>query len=124
VAVNRLRAGEFDTLIALQRKSVTYSSSGEPIETWSTLASRFASVRPLLGDERNASQQFIAKEQTEFILHWGSDINDFSPLDRVVCPGSDASSSPISARSIYDVFGVHEIGRNTGLRILAVRRVA
>jgi head-tail adaptor len=124
VGANKLRSGDLDTLVALQRKTVSHSPSGVPQETWSTLTSRFAALRPLLGDERNGSQQLIAREQTEFTIHWSDDIQDLSPLDRIVCPAADAASSPLNARSIYDVFGVHEIGRNTGLKVLAARRVA
>jgi len=124
MAIDQLRAGDLDTRIALQRKTVTHSSSGVPVETWSTLTSRFAALRPLLGDERNGSEQLIAREQTEFTIRWSTDIDDLSPLDRIVCPVADASNSPISNRSIYDVFAVHEIGRHVGLKVLAARRVA
>src|SRR5262245_40718184 len=104
MASDQLRAGDLDTRIAVQRKGVTYSSSGTPRETWSNLAVRSAKMRPLTGDERNGADQLIAREQTEFTIRWSNDVEDLSPLDRIVCPDSDASTSPIRVRSIYDVF--------------------
>lgn len=118
-----MRAGQLDVRIALQRKSVTHSPSGSPIEVWSTLVQRWSSLNPLTGEERNASQQWIAREQTQFVIRWSSDIDDLSPLDRVIFPADDAGNSPISSRSIYDIVTVHTKGRNDLLIINAARRV-
>lgn len=123
MATDKLRAGELDIRIAIQGKTVTYSPSGEPQESWSTLAQVWASQRPLLGDERNGAEQLIAREQTEFVVRWATALANLSPLDRIVFPASDAGNSPANLRSVYDVFGVHEIGRNVGFRILAARQV-
>ncbi len=119
-----MRAGTLDTRIALQRKTTSHSSSGTPIETWSTLVERWSSADPVTGDERNAAQQWIAREQTKFTIRWSQEVEDLSPLDRVICPADGASVSPISARSIYDVIAVHEEGRNKEMIIMAARRVA
>lgn len=118
-----MRAGPLDTRVALQRKAVSYSSIGEPIEVWSTLATRWAAVSPTAGTEQNASDQWVAREQTDFLIRWSSDIADLSPLDRVICPASDASLSPVASRSVYDIMAVHELGRNESLRVRAARRV-
>jgi head-tail adaptor len=117
------RAGLLDTLIAIQRKSQSYSSTGEPTETWSTLAQRWADLRPVTGTELNAAEQWVAREQTEFTIRWSPDVADVSPLDRIICPASAASSSPVLVRSIYDVIAVHEPIRNDTLKLLAARRV-
>jgi SPP1 family predicted phage head-tail adaptor len=119
-----MRAGQLDTRVALQRKTTTYSSSGEPVETWSTLVERWSALRPLTGAEVNAAEQWVAREQTEFTVRWSQEIADLSPLDRVICPADDASVSPEVARSVYDIVAVHEVGRNEALRITAARRVA
>lgn len=119
-----MRAGTLDTRIALQRKTASYSASGEPTDTWSTLAERWASINPLIGDERNASEQWVAREQTKFVLRWSSEVNDFSPLDQVIHPASDASISPVPSRSTYDVMAVLQQGRNEQIIIMAARRVA
>ena len=119
-----VRAGSLDVRIVLQRKATSYSSAGEPVDTWSTLATRWASLDPVTGVEQNAAEQWIAREQTKFTIRWSPDVNDLSPLDQVIFPASDASNSPVPARSTYDIIAVHEIGRHEQMAILAARRVA
>jgi SPP1 family predicted phage head-tail adaptor len=121
-----MNLGRLDRRIALQRKTVTRSPSGQPIETWSPLvARRWASVAPVLGDERFTAPQYAALEQVEFRLRWSSDVASVTPLDRIVYPAPAASSPPppIAEHDLYDVLAVHEIGRRAGLRIVTARRV-
>ena len=118
-----MRAGQLDQRIALQRKTDNLSSSGTPVESWSTLVERWAAVDPVVGDERSAAEQWIAREQVKFTIRWSTEVRDFSPLDRVVFPASDASVSPVPTRSIYDVVSVLAKGRNVEVDILAARQV-
>lgn len=118
-----MRAGKLDMRVAFQRKAQSSSSSGEPVETWSTLATRWADVEPLFGTEVNAAEQWIAREQSRFTVRWSSDIDDLSPLDRVIFPASDAQASPVPSRSVYDVIAVQLLGRNEGIAVQAARRV-
>jgi head-tail adaptor len=120
-----MRAGRLDRKIDIQRKSVSLSASGAPIETWSNLAARrWASVSPVSGDERFQQPQLLARQQTEFLVRWSQVVADLSPLDRVIYPPVADTSPPteIPTTSIYDVLEVHEIGRREGLKIIAVRR--
>jgi head-tail adaptor len=119
-----MRAGRLDRKVSIQRKSITVSSSGDAIEMWNTLSTRWASVNAVNGDERFSAPQLVAKQQTEFQVRWSSDIADLSPLDRIVYPSvPDASPPPaVPNASIYDIVEVHEIGRREGLRVIAVRR--
>ncbi len=119
-----MRAGPLDQRIALQRKTASLSSSGEPSESWSTIAERWAAVDPVAGDERNAAQQWIAREQTKFTIRWSLALDDLSPLDVVIYPSSDAANSPPPSRSSYDIIAVEQQGRNEKMVILAARRVA
>lgn len=113
-----MRAGNLDRRITLQRKVVTQSSTGQPIETWSSLTgNRWASVRPVDGDERFTAPQYAAKQQVEFRIRWSSDVADFTPLDRILYPAD--SSDPTA---IYDVLAVHELGRRDGFLIVTFRR--
>jgi head-tail adaptor len=118
-----LRAGQLDQRIALQRKAESLSDSGSPSESWSTLAERWAAVDPVQGDERSAAEQWVAREQVKFTIRWSSEVSDFSPLDRIVFPASDAGSSPAPIRSVYDVISVIGKGRNVQIDILAARQV-
>jgi head-tail adaptor len=119
-----VRAGLLDSRITIQRKTINQSSSGQPTETWSILANRFASKRPVRGDERFSAAQYAAEEQTQFEIRYNTTLADLSPLDRIVYPALDEGASPEpipTDRTIYDILAVHEIGRRDGLRIIAVR---
>lgn len=119
-----MRAGRLDRRITIQRRSVTYSDSGEPQETWAALSERRpASVSPVSGEERFTGEQYVARQQTEFRIRWSEDLAALTPLDRIVYPADDATASPEVTGSIYDVMAVHELGRREGLRILAARQV-
>lgn len=121
MATTPFRSGDLDRRVAIQQASITYSPSGDPVETWTTLAERWAAYKPLLGQERIGAEQWIALEQVQFTLRWDQAIKDVAPKDRVIFPASDASASPIDERSIFDIFAVHEIGRRVALQIQAVR---
>ena len=110
-------AAKLDRKITIQRHTVTYSESGEPVEAWADLATRRASVWPVKGEERFGGDQWVAKEQVEFRVRWSADVADLSPLDRVLYPVEAAT-----AANTYDVMAVHEMGRHVGLRIMAARR--
>jgi head-tail adaptor len=119
-----VRAGKLDKRIAIQRKSITQSPSGQPVETWATVATRWAYVVPASAGERFSTPQLAAKQQTEFGIRWSQDIADLTPLDRLVYPiPSGSPPPPVPSTSIYGVLEVHEVGRHEGFRIIAVRRV-
>jgi len=118
-----IRAGKLDVRIALQRKTTSLSNSGTPFDSWSNLSERWAELNNVQGDERNAAQQWIAREQVKFTIRYSSDIADLSPLDRIVFPANDAINSPPPIRSNYDIISVLAEGRNEKLVILAARQV-
>lgn len=119
-----MRAGPLDRRIAIQRKNLSYSDSGQPIEAWQTLGPiRWASRNPIAGEERFTTETLNAKEQVEFRIRWSSDLAELQPADRLIEPADDATSNPIPPRSIYDIVGVLEIGRREGLRVQTTRRV-
>ena len=113
-----MRAGKLDIFITIQRKQVTQSSSGAEKVTWTNVSTRPASIAPLLGDERFNGEQIVALEQVEFITRYASVIADLRRDDRVIYP---VTNSP-NENYIYDIVQASEIGRNEGIRIVAVRR--
>lgn len=118
-----MRAGRLDRFITIQRKSTTYSDSGQPEDTWAALvANRPASVSPVSGEERFSGEQFVARQQTEFRVRYSTELADLTPLDRVVYPADDADNSPEVTTSIYDILAVHELGRREGLQIITARK--
>lgn len=120
-----MRAGRLDRLITIQRKSVTSSDSGEPVETWTTIIERRAAgYRPLRGEERFTGEQVIGTEQIEFRIRYSSNVADLSQQDRIVFPAlaDESPEDEPDTRNIYDVLAVHEIGRREGLLIITQRR--
>jgi head-tail adaptor len=119
-----MRAGQLDRRVTLQRKQSTRSPSGQVVETWESLGTRFAHVEPVSGEERFSAPQYAAREQVEFHVRWSLVTASLTPLDRIVYPAVEGSPEPLPTEAaIYDVMAVHEIGRREGLRIMTARRV-
>ena len=116
-----MRAGRLDRKITIQRKTGDVSPSGEPVEAWGALVTRWASMAPVRGDERFSSPQVVANEQIEWRLRWDLALADLSPQDRIVYPAIDPAAEPVT-RSVYEILAVHEIGRREGLQIITTRR--
>jgi head-tail adaptor len=119
-----VRAGQLDRRITVQRRILSFGNSGAQVETWSAISARRpASRMPIRGDERFQAQQFVAREQVEFRVRYGTSVAGLSPLDRVVYPApANADEQAPPDHHIYDIMAVHEIGRREGFRILAARR--
>ncbi len=124
-----MRAGRLDRLITIQRKTLTQSASGDPVETWTNIALRRpssapAAVRPMKGDEMVRSPETIAGDEVEFKVRYSSGLADLSPLDRIIYPAlaADQSETSVVVRRIYDILSVNELGRREGFSILANRR--
>ena len=117
-----MRAGLLDRKITIQRVQVDRSPSGDVLETWWDLATRWAEYKPVVGTERAGGVQPGAEQQVEFRVRWDQGLVDVSPLDRVAYPASAATNSPTQIKYIYDIVAVHEMGRQEGLRIVASRK--
>lgn len=118
-----MRAGKLDRKIDIERKTTTLNDFGDPIETWSKIATRRAAgYRPLSGEERFQADQFIASEQVEWTIRYSAAMAEINPLDRVVYPAEAAGSPPPPEPTIYEVIAVHEIGRREGLKLITARR--
>lgn len=121
-----MRGGSLDRRITIQRKSVTYSGSGSPVETWAAIGPlrRAASMFPVRADERFSGPQIVGLEQIEFRIRYSADVAALQPQDRVIYPAI-AEGSPEgepAVRDIHDILAVHELGRREGLRIITQRR--
>lgn len=118
-----MRAGRLDRKIDIERRSVTQDASGEEIITWTKLAARrSASYRPMSGQERFTSDQWIAKEQVEFTVRYSDLLAELNPLDRIVYPAETAGSPEPQENTVYEIMAVHEIGRREVLRVMTARR--
>ena len=118
-----MQGGRLDRRIDIERKTVTQDEFGEEIVTWAKIVQRrAASVTPVRGEERFASDQFIAEQQVEFRIRYSSTVADVNPLDRIIYPASSDADSPELEPQIFDIIEVSEIGRREGLKIVAARR--
>ena len=108
------------------RKTVTVSARGVPIEVWVPLdPSRFASYRPLNGDERYTDPQFSALQQVEFSIRWDAIAATLTPLDRIFYPAISIANpdETVAEARQFEIVDVQETGgRQRGLLIKAVRR--
>lgn len=112
-----MRTGRLDKRIIIQRKTVTQDNSGEPIETWDDLATRWATVTPLTGTERLGGEALVAKEQVQFRIRWDESLVDLSPLDRIIFPIVDSPTD----FEMYNIVQASPVGRREGFLILAYR---
>lgn len=100
-----MRAGKMDRLITIQTFTTTQNDYGEPVETWTTLASVWAERVPMSGREAFAADQLAALSLVKFKIRYRSDV--------------DTKNRILDAGSYYDIRSVGIIGRNEGLEITA-----
>lgn len=105
-----MRAGKLDRRLVIQRKSITYSSSGAPVESWATLATVWAQARPVRGDERFSTRQLVGSAVMTFHIRYRSDLA-LSVLDRLSYDGKT-----------WDIADIRELGRRVGTEIDATAR--
>jgi len=114
-----LKIGALDRRIVLQRRAGALTVSGQPFDVWNDIATRWASVAPLSGNERFSTPQLVAKEVVEILIRFSSATAGIHPGDRVVFPSSaDPEATPTA---VYNILAVHEVGRREGQKLLAER---
>lgn len=107
-----MQAGKLDRRITLQRATTAQDETGQEVQTWSDLATVWASRRDVSDAERVAAAEVAASITTRFQIRWGTSWADLNPREhRVALDGR-----------IYDISGVKEIGRREGLEITAAAR--
>lgn len=118
----------YDRIVTIQRATVTYSGSGEPVETWADIAFRIpAGHAPTPGAERYSNAQEVAEQETTFTIRFHAvpaASRPLTPKDRLIYPAQDVSANaqaPAAGR-VYDILGSEEVGREHDLRIRTVRR--
>jgi SPP1 family predicted phage head-tail adaptor len=100
-----LNAGRLDRRITIEIKTVAQDEFGQPVETWTTLATVWAHKRDIRASEKFRAQQEIAEEAAVFEIRWRS--------------GIDAGDRLVHDGKTYDIEGVAEIGRREGLELMA-----
>lgn len=69
-----LEAGDLDRRITIQQATSVADAFGEPIETWSDLATVWAEVVPLGGREFFEARQVNAEQTARFRIRYRADI--------------------------------------------------
>lgn len=106
-----MRSEKLDRRITLERAIETRDAFNNPILTWSTLATRWASVEHIRDTERWTAQEVGAAATLRFQIRWSSTVADLNAKDRVVYQGNE-----------HDIMAVKELGRREGLEITAAAR--
>jgi SPP1 family predicted phage head-tail adaptor len=89
-----LRAGRLLHQVVIERKTETQSSTGAPIETWSTFATVWANMMPLSGKEFLRAEQLQSSIQATCVIRW---LDGVVPTMRVVFKGLKYNISAILA---------------------------
>jgi SPP1 family predicted phage head-tail adaptor len=118
----------YDRQIIIQRKSMTQSDSGSPIETWTDLCYKiFAFVAPTKGAERFSDPQRVATQDVTFTIRFHeipSASRPLAPGDRIIYPVDGVAAneqSPVWS-NVYDIVSPDEVGRQVDLSIKTIRR--
>lgn len=106
-----MRAGDLDRRVTLMRASTAANSFNELVETWSPLATVWASKTDVSDGERFRAAAVGATIDARFQIRWSATVSTVGPRDQLVCEGRT-----------YDISGVKEIGRRLGLEITATAR--
>ena len=106
-----MRAGRLDRRVTIQSATRTKDAGGQPVASWSTTATVWATVQPLRGDERLVAQQQIGHVDTRFRIRNNDDIS-VSVEDRLVLDSEN-----------YVIRSILPFGRRgvEGLEILATK---
>ncbi len=65
-----MRAGKLKTKILIEQVTETANEYGEPIKTWSTFATAWAEIRPLIGREYYTAKQIDAEISAEICIRY------------------------------------------------------
>jgi len=103
-----MQAGSLDRRVTLLRRSTVEDDFNADAETWSELATVWASFKPVSDVERVQAQAVGAVATARFQIRWSTQVRDLSPKDRLLFEGRT-----------YGVSAVKPLGRRTGLEITA-----
>ena len=103
-------AGKLDRRIVIERATQAQDAAGQPIDTWSTFVTIWASRMDMSDGERFQSNQELNTRVTRFKVRHSSDTKTVTAMDRISYEGD-----------IYDILGVKEAseGRKRFIEITA-----
>lgn len=75
------RLGRMRHRLAIQSATETPNAYGEPVKAWSTVATRWGRVEPMLGNERYTAQQVVGELSHKITMRYYSGL---TPKHRLV----------------------------------------
>ena len=100
--------------VTIQQPSTGKNSAGAPAPAWSTLAIRWAGIKPLSGREYIAAQAAQSKTSHEIRMRWDSTVSATVPKMRVV----------YGARTFEIISAVNENERNKTLVLMCEEKTS
>lgn len=112
-----MEPGERDYIVTIQKVTDSIDvSSGEPVETWSTLVTMPAARFDQQGYEREKADQLSARFDVRWEINYRLDMDpdlvDVPKARRLVCNGRT-----------HDIVQASVIGRREGVELLTIARV-
>ena len=96
-----IAAGRLDRRIAIQSATEVADAAGEPIQTWATTVTLWASYEEARGEEHPGADQRVAKRRVQFGIRYRTDVAITPRRDRRIV---------FDSRN-YDILAVHEDAR-------------
>ena len=90
----------------LQRATVATDAFNQPVSTWGTLATVWASATPVSNGERARAGEVFSSMSMRFQIRYSSTVANLDTRDWVLFDGRT-----------YDLIAVKEIGRREGLEL-------
>lgn len=108
-----MRAGRLRHRLTVQTATISQNAFGEPVQTWTTLATVWGAVEPLRGAERQRAMQVSATEEVKIVLRHSATIGGIKPDDRI-----------LYGSKVYDISAVMNIDeRNRELNVMAKEHI-
>lgn len=104
-------AGRLDRRIVIKSRDAGTNSFGEPVDTWTTLATVWANVAPVSDGERWRAGETLAAKACRFTIRYSATVAVVDPTYQITYDGR-----------VWDIQGVKEINRREFLELTAAAR--
>lgn len=108
---SRLRSGNLDRRVRLERGTETRDDFNGVVRTWREVCTVWGSKEDKSGSEAISAQELAAATTTIFVIRYSSKAAGVTASWRAVCEGVT-----------YNITGVRELGRREGIELTTMRR--
>jgi SPP1 family predicted phage head-tail adaptor len=98
-----LRIGRFRQRVALQSLTETPDSFGQPIQSWTTVGTYWAWVRPLQGRELMHAKQIVAEATHAVSMRWLGNAVVVKPENQLVMTDSQGTVHTFGSTSVMNI---------------------